>query len=100
MLIRQKSNFATSPFKELIMKLEDLTEEWLQKNEKVTTIWFEKNGFPEFYSCFLGLTQAWYGFEPKNFYRQRSLNVALYDIIKSISVLEGGNASARFNRFG
>lgn len=27
------------------MKLEDLTEEWLQKNEKVTTIWFEKNGF-------------------------------------------------------
>lgn len=27
------------------MRLEDLTEEWLQKHDYVTTVWFEENGF-------------------------------------------------------
>ena len=56
--------------------------------------------FPEFDSYFWAKARPALSLSPKNFYRQCSLNVALYDIIKSISVLEGDNASARFNRFG
>ena len=55
---------------------------------------------PEFDSYFWAKARPALSLSPKNFYRQCSLNVALYDIIKSISVLEGDNASARFNRFG
>ena len=55
---------------------------------------------PEFDSYFWAKARPALSLSPKNFYRQCSPNVALYDIIKSISVLEGDNASARFNRFG
>ena len=55
---------------------------------------------PEIDSYFWAKARPALSLSPKNFYRQCSLNVALYDIIKSISVLEGDNASARFNRFG
>ena len=59
-----------------------------------------ENLVPEFDSYFWAKARPALSLSPKNFYRQCSLNVALYDIIKSISVLEGDNASARFNRFG
>ena len=64
------------------------------------TSWSVLGGTPEFDSYFWAKARPALSLSPKNFYRQYSLNVALYDIIKSISVLEGDNASARFNRFG